>query len=74
MVIPKSANEQRIIENADVHDFQLSPEDFKSLVLATHIAAKYCIKLCAFNFAQSELKKEELIVSWNPLASPWQPE
>ena len=71
MVIPKSANEQRIIENADVHDFQLSPEDFKSLVLATHVAAKvYYVHL----ILQSELKKEELIVSWNPLASPWQPE
>ena len=34
VVIPKSANKQRIIENADVYDFQLSPEDLKSMVKA----------------------------------------
>jgi diketogulonate reductase-like aldo/keto reductase len=53
VVIPKSANEQRIIENADVYDFQLSPEDLESM---------------------SQLKKEEMVIAWNPLASPWQPE
>ena len=32
IVFPKSVKEQRIIENADVYDFQLSPEDLKSMV------------------------------------------
>ena len=32
VVIPKSVREQRIIENADVFDFQLSPEDLQSMV------------------------------------------
>ncbi|CAI8015632.1 9,11-endoperoxide prostaglandin H2 reductase [Geodia barretti] len=52
VVIPKSVREQRIVENADVFDFQLSPEDLQSM---------------------SGLKSEELVLGWNPLASPWEP-
>ena len=32
VVIPKSVKEQRIIENASVFDFQLSPEDLQLMV------------------------------------------
>jgi diketogulonate reductase-like aldo/keto reductase len=52
VVIPKSVREQRIVENGDVFDFQLSPEDLQSM---------------------SGLKSEELVLGWNPLASPWEP-
>ena len=49
MCIPKSSKEQRIIENADVFDFQISPEDMHALV-SDRVQCAICIHH-VFDFA-----------------------
>lgn len=46
MVLPKSVKEQRIIENADVYDFKLSPEDLQLMVCLGSLISNACATLC----------------------------
>ena len=70
VVIPKSVKEQRIIENSDVYDFKLTQEDLQTMV----DIPLYSVLICIFICIKDPLKSEELVLAWNPLASPWQPE
>ena len=77
VVIPKSVREQRIVENGDVFDFQLSPEDLQSMVGTGSLKKLFYCSTCVCTMIlynmQSGLKSEELVLGWNPLASPWEP-
>ena len=46
--IPKSAKEQRIIENADVFDIHISPEDMHALV-SDSVNMLPCLQLCYYS-------------------------
>lgn len=50
MVLPKSVKEQRIIENADVYDFKLSPEDLQLMVCLGSLISNACATLCNHGF------------------------
>ena len=72
--IPKSNNEKRIAENADVFDFHISDEDMQKLVCRTSYVKAKCLAIeYLFPNTQNGLD-EHFITDWpGIMTTPWEP-